>query len=48
MFSLGVPFDAVVIAASTAGSNVSSGRGAVPMETKRELQQTFFSEHRWH
>ena len=43
-FPLGVPFDAVVLAASTAESNVSSRWEAVPMETRRELPQPLLSQ----
>ena len=48
MFSPWFPFDAVVKAAYTTESNVSSGREAVPMVRKRELMQPLLSEHRWY
>ena len=47
-FPMGVPFDAVVIAASNAESKISSGREAVPVETKRQLIQPLLTEHRWY
>ena len=47
-FSLGVPFDVVVIAAPAAGSNVLREKATERMEPKHELSQLPFSEHRRH